>query len=131
MIGLNAHGAKQQAQKAQIPAYYAMAAVGSLSVRSSSFVRLRGPPAVTLGFHFIKHCFLERHEYLRQRLRLRLILTDFSLKLRVVVNERLHKNCSSHFVRRLHRRAPSLRLMGRIFSIVDKLCVEKSLKVQT
>ena len=60
-----------------------------------------------LGFHFFEHGFVIRHEYSRKGLGFWLIFTDFRLKLRVVVNERVHENRSSYFVRSLHRRAPS------------------------
>jgi len=56
-----------------------------------------------LGFHFVEHCFIERYEYLSEGFRLGLVLTDFRLELRMMVNERLNQNCGSYFIRSLHR----------------------------
>jgi hypothetical protein len=41
--------------------------------------------------HFLQNCFVIRHQHLSLRLWLGLVLADFSLKLGVMVNERLHK----------------------------------------
>ena len=48
--------------------------------------------------HCVQHCFVVRHEYLSERFRVGLILADFCLELRMMVNERLYQNCGSYFV---------------------------------
>src|SRR6266481_4758074 len=68
-----------------------------------------------LGFHFVKHCFVIRHEYLSEGFRLGLVLADFRLELRMMVNERLDQNCRGNFIRSLHRRAPYRELKAAWF----------------
>jgi hypothetical protein len=68
------------------------------------------------GFHFSKYCFVERHEYLSERFRLWLVLTNIRLELWVMVNERLDQNSGSYCIsRRLHRRAPYRELNAKRF----------------
>ena len=68
-----------------------------------------------LGFHCSKYCFVERHEYLSEVFRLRSVLPNIGLELRVMVNERLEQNCGSYCIRRLHRSAPYRELDAKRF----------------
>jgi len=68
-----------------------------------------------LGFHFVKHRFVIRHEYLSEGFRLGLVLTDFRLELRMMINERLDQNRGSYFIRSLHRGAPYRELKAAWF----------------